>query len=504
MFISHELSHSDCLKLGSEGVDIGVGLERVLAAVNGSFDVFTVIGLDQVVNEFWPSLGLTRLSRTVLDHIRCVCFGISDGVEPSNTGAGYVLRKLIRRCISELKLSGFNLSSFLKLVSSVFECLCCANKFLLAKRGAVIASFELELGLFQKVLDINVSSLLKVGSLETFYSTYGISKLMLETLVPKAALCKFETPCYYDRDLVSTRILLFNNQVLVLSKTNIAAAAGGEIGGEGMLIGCDFDAHVRRERSSGCHHRVVGGRNLSSSLAAISKVYLLRNIYLETMIANAHTSLHAAFGLLKTFVVSASIKFSVVSYLGFVAELSGGNVFRTHLPFFQHLLSFRRCGVSTTTSYIKRNNSLRKLVKIILQSGFESEEECCGAHAAALDLGSFSFNVAFSSNIGLELSALSLLPVAYKLVSASKLLPPPPFQQPSWQQFRRCLDSKLFSCIVFVADKSDFNYEKLKMLSIQQSVFVCKSALSIGFADLSASSRLSAVFRKLRVAPNSL
>ncbi len=52
MFISHEVLSSGCSKLESEGVDIGVGLERVLAAVNGSFDVFTVIGLDQVVNEF--------------------------------------------------------------------------------------------------------------------------------------------------------------------------------------------------------------------------------------------------------------------------------------------------------------------------------------------------------------------------------------------------------------------------------------------------------------------
>ncbi len=424
MFISHEvLSSGCCSKLESEGVDIGVGLERVLAAVNGSFDVFTVIGLDRVVNEFWPNSGWTRLSRTVLDHIRCVCFGVFDGVKPSNVGAGYVLRKLIRRCICELKLSGFNLRLFLKLVDSVFECLCDDNRFLLGARDVIMVSFRLELSLFEKVLGSDVSSVLRIGNLETCYSTYGIPKPMLETLVLGASLCRFEAPCYYNRDLVLTTVLSFRNHVLVLSKTNIAAAAGGEIGGEGIIVGCNFDACVRRERFSGCHHRVVSSRGLSSTLDSSLKACLLRNVYLESMVASAHTCLHVAFGLLKVFAASASVKFSVVSYLGFVAEVCAGNVFRTHLSFFQHLLSFGKSNVFTIASYIKRNNRLRKLVKVTLQSGFEFEEECCGAHAAALDLGSFLFSAAFGSNASLRLSASSISLPACALVSAPKPSP---------------------------------------------------------------------------------
>ncbi len=429
MFISHEVLSLGCSKLGSEGVDIGVGLERVLAAVDGSFDVFTVIGLDQVVNEFWPSSGLTRLSRTVLDHIRCVCFGVFDGVKPSNVGAGYVLRKLIRRCVCELKLSGFDLSLFLKLVGSVLKCLCDANRFLLERRDAIMTSFRLELSFFEKVLGADVSSLLRMGNLETCYSTYGIPKLILETLVPEANLCRFEAPRYYNRDLISTTILSFRDQVLVLPKTNIAAAAGGEIGGEGILIGCNFDACVRRERFSGCHHRVVSSRGLSGALSTSLKVCLLRNIYLESMIASAHTCLHVAFGLLKVFAVSVSIKFSIVSYLGFVAELCAGNVFRAHLSFFQHLLSFGKSSAFTIASYIKRNNRLRKLVKVTLQSGFEFEEECCGAHAATLDLSSFLFSVVLGSNISLKLSASTFsLPVCglISAPSAPPAIPAPP------------------------------------------------------------------------------
>ncbi len=447
---------------------------------------------------------MTRLSRTVVDHIRCVCFGVFDGVEPSNVGAGYVLRKLIRRCISELKLSGFDLGLFLKLVDSVFECLCCVNRFLLARRDVIMASFELEFRLFEKVLGVDVSSLLRVANLETCCSTYGISKLVLETLAPKVALYRFEAPRYYNSDLVTTRILSFRNQVLVIPKTNIAAAAGGEIGGEGIIVGCDFDACVRREHFSGCHHRVVSSRGLSSTLSASSKACLLRNTYLESMTASAHTCLHVALSLLKTFVVSAAIRFSIVSYLGFVAELSAGNVFRAHLLFFQQLLSFRKCNVSTVISYIKRRNSLRRLVKVTLQSGLEFEEECCGAHATTLDLSLFSFSAALGSNISLKLSALSFPSSVHKLVSVTGLLPPLQLPPLNWQQFCFRCDFVLFPCIVFVASKSDFNYKKLKMLSVRPTVFVCKSVLSIGFVNLHPSFKLDAVFQKLQAASNSL
>ena len=77
-------------KLAKRNVDTGMGLERtamVLQKVN------TVFETDLFNNE------KTKEERIVADHIKAALFLISDGVIPSNTGRGYVLRRLIRRAV---------------------------------------------------------------------------------------------------------------------------------------------------------------------------------------------------------------------------------------------------------------------------------------------------------------------------------------------------------------------------------------------------------------------
>jgi alanyl-tRNA synthetase len=89
--------------LDRPNVDTGMGLERLLRVLQGTGSVFGTDLLQpwtSVVGERWP-LQETAL-RLVTDHLRSSVVVIGDGVRPSNTGRGYVLRRLIRRALTGL------------------------------------------------------------------------------------------------------------------------------------------------------------------------------------------------------------------------------------------------------------------------------------------------------------------------------------------------------------------------------------------------------------------
>lgn len=75
-------------KLAQKNVDTGMGLERITAVVNGLDNVYET---DLFFGE------KPKEDRVVTDHVKAALFLISDGVLPSNTGQGYILRRLIRR-----------------------------------------------------------------------------------------------------------------------------------------------------------------------------------------------------------------------------------------------------------------------------------------------------------------------------------------------------------------------------------------------------------------------
>ncbi|NJC69227.1 hypothetical protein HC031_05770 [Planosporangium thailandense] len=89
--------------LEQPNVDTGIGLERLLMLLQGKRSVF-----DCDLFEPWTRT-LTRLwsldgpsLRTVCDHLRSGIVVLGDGVRPSNTGRGYVLRRLLRRTLTTL------------------------------------------------------------------------------------------------------------------------------------------------------------------------------------------------------------------------------------------------------------------------------------------------------------------------------------------------------------------------------------------------------------------
>jgi alanyl-tRNA synthetase len=84
-------------------VDTGMGLERLLAVLQGRSSVFETDLFEpwtRPVSQLWP-LDL-QPRRVVIDHLRSSVVVVGDGVRPSSSGRGYVLRRLLRRSLTAL------------------------------------------------------------------------------------------------------------------------------------------------------------------------------------------------------------------------------------------------------------------------------------------------------------------------------------------------------------------------------------------------------------------
>jgi len=97
-------------ELPNKNVDFGAGLERVLAAVNNTPDMFQTDVFAEIVKEIekqsnksYSELENQPYIRVVADHLKAATFLIADGIRPSNKEHGYVLRRLIRRSVVKMK-----------------------------------------------------------------------------------------------------------------------------------------------------------------------------------------------------------------------------------------------------------------------------------------------------------------------------------------------------------------------------------------------------------------
>jgi len=93
--------------LPAKHVDTGMGFERlsmVLQKVTSSYDTDVFLPLIREIEtitrtEYGSSTKTDIAIRVISDHVRAVAFAIADGQLPSNTGAGYVIRRILRRAI---------------------------------------------------------------------------------------------------------------------------------------------------------------------------------------------------------------------------------------------------------------------------------------------------------------------------------------------------------------------------------------------------------------------
>ena len=173
--------------LEQKNVDTGMGLDRVLAVLNGQTSVydtelfkpmFDVIGLRNEI----LSGGEVAKARIILDHIRASVFITADGVEPSNKDRGYVLRRLLRRAMVYARVLNLQATWLKALIGQVITVYASAYPQLVENSNKIFEIIESEQAKFGKTLEKGLREFRKLVSDEDgltgkeafdLYQTYG-------------------------------------------------------------------------------------------------------------------------------------------------------------------------------------------------------------------------------------------------------------------------------------------------------------------------------------------
>ncbi|HMQ01944.1 MAG TPA: alanine--tRNA ligase [Candidatus Doudnabacteria bacterium] len=144
--------------LEKKNVDTGMGLDRVIAVLNGHRSVydtelftgmFEVIGLAQAV----MSGDEIRKARIIVDHVRASVFIAGDGVVPSNKERGYILRRLLRRAMVYARLLNLQETWLKALIGKVMEEYNEAYPEMVENSEAIFGVIEGEQAKFGKTLE---------------------------------------------------------------------------------------------------------------------------------------------------------------------------------------------------------------------------------------------------------------------------------------------------------------------------------------------------------------
>ncbi len=116
-------------KLANKNVDTGSGFERIAMVLQGKTDIFSTDIFTPIMNkieEFVPEThksieGALKAKRIIAEHTRSAVMLISDGVVPSNTDQGYILRRLIRRAVRQADKLGMKHGSLFWIADTVTD-----------------------------------------------------------------------------------------------------------------------------------------------------------------------------------------------------------------------------------------------------------------------------------------------------------------------------------------------------------------------------------------------
>ncbi len=114
--------------LERRGVDTGMGLERLALVSQGVASIFDTDLFKPIIHFIKEEADCDTLDEThrmsvrvIADHVRALCFAISEGVLPSNEGRGYVIRRILRRAVVKALNLGVEEAFLFKVAGAVID-----------------------------------------------------------------------------------------------------------------------------------------------------------------------------------------------------------------------------------------------------------------------------------------------------------------------------------------------------------------------------------------------
>ena len=185
-----QVSKDKRINLPKPSVDTGMGLERIAAVLQDTYDNYQIDLFRNIIKsaENFINVKISEKNipsyRVIADHLRATAFLIADGVLPSNEGRGYVLRRIMRRAMRHAFTLGSDLPILYKILptlvsemSSEYPELKRADSLITENLKLEEERFSLMLKTGMKILNTEITSIKnkKLSGEVAFklYDTYG-------------------------------------------------------------------------------------------------------------------------------------------------------------------------------------------------------------------------------------------------------------------------------------------------------------------------------------------
>ncbi|RKZ28361.1 alanine--tRNA ligase [bacterium] len=195
--------------LPKQNVDTGLGLERVVAILQGvdenyETDLFAPIiaSIEDITGADFENPDHRVAIRVIADHTRALAFTIADGALPGNEGRGYVLRRLLRRAARFSRKLGYHEPIIYRIVAPLTDVMGEVYPELISKNEHIVRAIRAEEENFAQTLDVGIELFEEISkkAIESgdrtiwgadafkLYDTYGFPLDLTDLMASEAGL----------------------------------------------------------------------------------------------------------------------------------------------------------------------------------------------------------------------------------------------------------------------------------------------------------------------------